>query len=126
MSSSYLWFAGPETSLNVGANYTNFYPGEPNFVNGTENCLAMYFYNVNSARSRNLSGRWNDYMCTRIFGFVVEYEPFSTSWPAPYSYVSPTGASAGSAYQVPFSYFGTPFQAAIQTQPNPPAFLRSF
>uniref|UniRef100_A0A182VRP1 C-type lectin domain-containing protein n=1 Tax=Anopheles minimus TaxID=112268 RepID=A0A182VRP1_9DIPT len=55
-------------------DYKNFYPGEPNNLNGNQECLT-----VGNWHGEN-RGKWDDFEClTRIDGYVCEFESVPTT-----------------------------------------------
>jgi hypothetical protein len=105
-SSTVVWVAGPDVGVALASpSYSNFLSGEPNDMLGGESCIEL-----------DISlGQWNDNVCTKTQGYVVEFEPFSAAWPAVDTFV-PGGS--GSAYQL----LTTPqtFADALALSPAPP------
>jgi len=50
-------------------NFTNWYPGEPNNVNGNENCLNLFKSNIPGS----LTTKWNDVPCSWLIHYICQY-----------------------------------------------------
>jgi hypothetical protein len=70
---SFVWIAGTDVGAPLASpSYSNFNSGEPN-LGESYFCIEM---------SGSGAGEWSSNQCTVSRGFVVEFEPFSHSWPA--------------------------------------------
>ena len=59
----FLWDNG---AVSVSRGYTNWYPGEPNNINGGENCMVYYI---------PYGFAWNDGVCNTEIGGICEAQP---------------------------------------------------
>ena len=106
----FAWVAGPDAGVSLASPwYSNFSSGEPNNFYGNESCVEMFL------QTSVGMGQWNDSPCSITQGYVVEFEPFSTSWPAVDTFV-PGGS--GSAHQLVTA--PRTFATALALSPAPP------
>jgi hypothetical protein len=103
---SFAWLAGPELAQPLAAADTNFAAGEPNNAGGAESCLTF----------KADDKKWYDSNCLSTYGYMIEYEAFTASWPSATTHV-PAGSSA---YQL----LETPVTFAIAIALAPPAPFR--
>ena len=67
-------YRGDNASLitvnGVDVSYTNWYPGEPNNIDGTENCVELMSVSLWNA-DVGAAGRWNDVPCSFSYRYYV-------------------------------------------------------